>query len=315
MKGHMVKDMDFRIFVEPQQGTTYERLSSLAVHAEQLGFNGFFTSDHYLKMGDSDGLPGPTDAWTTLAGLTRDTKNLRLGTLVTPITFRHLGSFAISVSQIDQMSNGRVELGLGAGWYEQEHKAQGLPFPEINKRFDILEESLEVLSNIWTMQTGKLFNYEGKTVQFENSMGLPKPKQENGPPIIMGGIGKKRTPALVAKYASEYNTPFVSPADFLSLVNVVKSSCEKMDRNPDDLIYSCAQVFCCGETEEIFKRRASAIGREVDELRLNGLAGTPEEVSKRIEEFTDKGCERFYLQILDDQDLDHLNLAAEILFN
>ena len=307
--------MDFRIFVEPQQGTTYDRLASLASHAEKLGFNGFFTSDHYLKMGDSDGLPGPTDAWTTLAALTRDTTTIRLGTLVTPITFRHLGSLAISVSQIDQMSNGRVELGLGAGWYEQEHKAQGLPFPEIGKRFDILEDSLEVLTSIWNMQAGKLFNYQGKTVSFENSMGLPKPQQDNGPPIIMGGIGKRRTPTLVAKYASEYNTPFVSPADFVSLVSVVKGACEKLDRNSEELIYSSAQVFCCGENEKIFSRRASAIGREVDELRVNGLAGTTQEVIERIEEFKDKGCERFYLQILDDRDLEHLDLAAEIFLD
>jgi len=307
--------MDFRIFVEPQQGTNYDRLCSLASHAESLGFNGFFTSDHYLKMGDSDGLPGPTDAWTTLAGLTRDTSTIRLGTLVTPITFRHLGSLAISVSQIDQMSGGRVELGLGAGWYEQEHKAQGLPFPNIGTRFDILEESLEVLNAIWNLEEGELFNYEGATVRFENSMGLPKPKQEKGPPIIMGGIGKRRTPNLVAKYASEYNTPFVSPEGFGSLISVVKDACVKLGRNPAELIYSCAQVFCCGENEAIFSERASAIGREVDELRSNGLAGTPDEVNKRIEGFKQQGCERFYLQVLDDCDLEHLDLAAEIFLN
>ena len=305
--------MDFRIFVEPQQGTTYERLCALASHAESLGFNGFFTSDHYLKMGDSDGLPGPTDAWTTLAGLTRDTSTIRLGTLVTPITFRHLGSLAISVSQIDQMSGGRVELGLGAGWYEEEHKAQGLPFPNIGTRFDILEESLEVLNAIWNLEEGELFNYEGTTVRFENSMGLPKPKQEKGLPIIMGGIGKRRTPALVAKYASEYNTPFVSPADFGSLVSVVKDACVTLGRDPESLIYSCAQVFCCGENEATFSNRASAIGRKGDELRLNGLAGTPDEITNRIEGFRQQGCERFYLQILDDCDLEHLDLAAEIL--
>ena len=305
--------MDFRIFVEPQQGTTYERLCALASHVESLGFNGFFTSDHYLRMGNSDGLPGPTDAWTTLAGLTRDTTTIRLGTLVTPITFRHLGSLAISVSQIDQMSGGRVELGLGAGWYEEEHKAQGLPFPNIGTRFDILEESLEVLNAIWNLEEGELFNYEGTTVRFENSMGLPKPKQEKGLPIIMGGIGKRRTPALVAKYASEYNTPFVSPADFGSLVSVVKDACVTLGRDPESLIYSCAQVFCCGENEATFSNRASAIGRKGDELRLNGLAGTPDEITNRIEGFKQQGCERFYLQILDDCDLEHLDLAAEIL--
>ena len=307
--------MDFRIFIEPQQGTTYDRISALALHAERLGFNGFFTSDHYLKMGDSDGLPGPTDAWTTLAGLTRDTNTIRLGTLVTPVTFRHLGSLVISVSQIDQMSGGRVELGLGAGWYEDEHKAQGLPFPDVGKRFDLLEESLEVLNAIWNLEEGELFNYDGKTIQFRNSMGLPKPKQEFGPPVIMGGIGKRRTPALVAKYASEYNTPFVSPEGFATLVSVVKDTCAKWDRDPEDLIYSCAQVFCCGENETILSNRASAIGREVEELRVNGLAGTPDEVRRKVEDFKQNGCDRFYLQILDDCDLEHLDLAAEIFLN
>ena len=307
--------MDFRIFIEPQQGTTYDRILALATHAESLGFNGFFTSDHYLKMGASDGLPGPTDAWTTLAGLARDTSNIRLGTLVSPVTFRHLGSLAISVAQIDQMSEGRVELGLGAGWYEEEHKAQGLPFPDIATRFDLLEESLEVLNAIWNLEKGEFFNYQGKRVQFENSMGLPKPKQKPGPPIIMGGIGQRRPPNLVAKYASEYNTPFVSPDTFTSLVGVVKDKCVELGRNPKDLIYSCAQVFCCGDEETIFSKRALTIGREVGELRVNGLAGTPDEVIRRAEEFKQNGCERLYLQILDDCDLEHLDLAAEIFLN
>ena len=307
--------MDFRIFIEPQQGTTYDRILALAAHAESLGFNGFFTSDHYLKMGAADGLPGPTDAWTTLAGLARDTSNIRLGTLVSPVTFRHLGSLAISVAQIDQMSEGRVELGLGAGWYEEEHKAQGLPFPDIATRFDLLEESLEVLNAIWNLEKGEFFNYQGKRVQFENSMGLPKPKQEPGPPIIMGGIGQRRTPNLVAKYASEYNTPFVSPDTFASLVGVVKDKCVELGRNPKDLIYSCAQVFCCGDEETIFSKRALTIGREVGELRVNGLAGTPDEVIRRAEEFKQNGCDRLYLQILDDCDLEHLDLAAEIFLN
>ena len=307
--------MDFRIFIEPQQGTTYDRILALATHAESLGFNGFFTSDHYLKMGASDGLPGPTDAWTTLAGLARDTSNIRLGTLVSPVTFRHLGSLAISVAQIDQMSEGRVELGLGAGWYEEEHKAQGLPFPDIATRFDLLEESLEVLNAIWNLEKGEFFNNQGKRVQFENSMGLPKPKQDPGPPIIMGGIGQRRTPNLVAKYASEYHTPFVSPDTFDSLVGVVKDKCEELGRNPKDLIYSCAQVFCCGDEETIFSKRALTIGREVGELRVNGLAGTPDEVIRRAEEFKQNGCDRLYLQILDDCDLEHLDLAAEIFLN
>lgn len=305
--------VEYRIFVEPQQGTTYERLLALARRAEELGFDGFFTSDHYLRMGDSDGLPGPTDAWTTLAGLARDTRRLRLGTLVTPVTFRHVGSLAVSVAQVDQMSGGRIDLGLGAGWYEDEHRAQGLPFPTLAERFDLLEDALEVLTGMWATPVGDLFDHTGRRMSVEGSPGLPKPLQQPGPPIIMGGVGPRRTPRLAARYAAEFNVPFAPLAGWEQLVAVVRKACETQDRDPDDLVYSSAQVVCCGETESTVEERASAIGREPAELRQNGLAGTPDEVRTKAAEFADVGCSRTYLQVLDDQDLDHLDVLAEAL--
>ena len=307
--------MDYRIFVEPQQGTTYERLLGLARRAEELGFDGFFTSDHYLRMGDRDGLPGPTDAWTTLAGLARDTRRLRLGTLVTPVTFRHIGSLAVSVAQIDQKSGGRIELGLGAGWYEDEHRAQGLPFPPLGERFDLLEDSLEALTGMWATPVGDLFDYNGRMLRIEGSPGLPKPLQETGPPIIMGGFGSRRTPRLAARYAAEFNAPFTPITGWEQLVAAVRQACETQDRDPEALVYSSAQVACCGETESDVERRASAIGREPAELRQNGLAGTPSEVRAKAMEFADVVCSRTYLQVLDDQDLDHLDVLAGTLFN
>ena len=146
--------MELRIFTEPQQGATYDDLLAVARRAEELGFDAFFRSDHYLTMG-GDGLPGPTDAWVTLAGLARETSRIRLGTLVTSATFRLPGPLAISVAQVDQMSGGRVELGLGAGWFEDEHTAYGIPFPPLGERFDRLEEQLAIITGLWSTPAGR----------------------------------------------------------------------------------------------------------------------------------------------------------------
>ena len=165
--------MQLRIFVEPQQGASYDQQLAVALLAEQLGFDAFFRSDHYLKMSDIDGLPGPTDSWVTLAGLARDTSTIRLGTLVTSATFRHPGVLAISVAQVDQMSGGRVELGIGAGWFEAEHQAYGIPFPDVKVRFDRLEEQLQVITGLWGTPVGELFSFEGNEYRVSNSPALP----------------------------------------------------------------------------------------------------------------------------------------------
>src|SRR5215207_4859022 len=199
---------DLRIFTEPQQGATYDDLLAVAQRAESLGFGAFFRSDHYLVMGDGDGLPGPTDAWITLAGLARDTSTIRLGTLVTSATFRLPGPLAIAVAGVDQMSNGRVEFGFGAGWFEQEHTAYGIPFPPVGERFDNLEEQLAVVHGLWNTPVGETFSYDGRRWQLGGSPALPKPVQSGGPPIIIGGHGTKRTPALAARYAAEFNLTF-----------------------------------------------------------------------------------------------------------
>ncbi|MFD8419740.1 LLM class F420-dependent oxidoreductase [Streptomyces sp. NPDC059466] len=299
--------MDLRVFTEPQQGATYETLLRVAKAAEDLHYGAFFRSDHYLHMGSVDGLPGPTDAWITLAGLARETDRIRLGTLMTAGTFRLPGVLAIQVAQVDQMSGGRVELGLGSGWYADEHEAYGIPFPK--EKFGRLEEQLAVVTGLWNTPVGERFTYEGEFYQLKDSPALPKPAQSKVP-VLIGGHGAKRTPELAARYADEFNIPFASLADTERQFQRVRAAAERAGRGADDLVYSNALVACVGRTDLEVKRRADAIGRDVEELKANGLAGSPAEVVERIARFQDVGSQRMYLQMLDLDDLDHLELIA-----
>ncbi|MGZ8802689.1 MAG: LLM class F420-dependent oxidoreductase, partial [Mycobacterium sp.] len=267
--------MDFRIFVEPQQGATYADQLAVARTAESAGYSAFFRSDHYLAM-NGDGRPGPTDSWVTLAGLARETSSIRLGTMVTSATFRFPGPLAISVAQVDEMSNGRVEFGIGAGWFEAEHRAYAIPFPPLGERFDRLTEQLEIITGLWTSPPGETFDYSGTHYGVSDSPALPKPVQSPHPPIIIGGGGAKRTPALAARFASEFNIPFVPLETLRTQYTRVAAAVEKAGRAKDSLTYSAAFVVCAGRDEAEIARRAAAIGREVDELRTNSPAvGTP----------------------------------------
>jgi F420-dependent oxidoreductase-like protein len=301
--------MELRTFIEPQQGATYDDQLAVARLSEELGFGAFFRSDHYLAMG-VDGRPGPTDSWVTLAGIARETSTIRLGTLVTSATFRHPGPLAIAVAEVDAMSGGRVELGLGAGWYEAEHQAYAIPFPPVGERFDRLTEQLAILSGLWATPEGETFSYDGTHYRLTDSPALPKPHQRPGPPILVGGHGARRTPALAAQYAAEFNIGFSDETTTGEQFERVRAACRAIDRDPADLVYSVAQVVCCGETEEVLRRRAEAIGRTPDELREEGLAGTPQEVVDKIGRFAELGAGRIYLQVLDLHDLDHIRLLA-----
>jgi F420-dependent oxidoreductase-like protein len=305
-----------RIFTEPQQGATYDDLLAVAQRAEQLGFGAFFRSDHYLAMGgalEAGGLPGPTDAWTTLAGLARDTSRIRLGTLVTSATFRLPGPLAIAVAGVDQMSGGRVELGLGAGWYEAEHQAYAIPFPSTAERFARLEEQLAVITGLWSTPVGETFAFEGEHYRVADSPALPKPVQDGGVPVIIGGAGPKRTPALAARFATEFNTPFLSVERFVEQRERVVEACRAIDRDPATMRFSAALVVCVGADEAELGRRAAAIGREPDELRRNGVAGTPDEVRATLERWFEAGAERLYLQVLDLADLEHLDAIRAVI--
>jgi F420-dependent oxidoreductase-like protein len=305
--------MQLRIFTEPQQGASYATLLRVARAAEDLGFDAFFRSDHYLKMGDVSGMPGPTDAWITLAGLARETSRIRLGTLMSPVTFRYPGPLAISVAQVDQMSEGRVEFGFGAGWFDAEHAAYGIPFPDTRERFDRYAEQLAVITGLWETAVGETFSYSGQYYTVTDSPALPKSAQQPRPPVLIGGGGPKRTPRLAARYADEFNVPFGSLADTSAAFDRVREACAAAGRDAASMTYSAAQTICCGRTEAELSKRAAAIGREPAELREHALAGLPAEVAAKIAEFAGLGATRMYLQVLDLEDLDHLELLAELI--
>ncbi|NQX13935.1 LLM class F420-dependent oxidoreductase [Microbacteriaceae bacterium VKM Ac-2855] len=299
--------MDFRIFTEPQQGASYDEILAVAQAAERLGFDGFFRSDHFLRMGDGDPGPGPTDAWTTLAGLARETERIALGTLVSSVTYRWPGLLAIQVAQVDQMSGGRAELGLGTGWFREEHEAYGIPFPA--KRFDLLEEQLEIVTGLWSTPVGSTYSFAGDNYSLVDSPALPKPARLPVP-VIVGGKGVSRTPALAARFATEFNLPFPDPGTIPETFARVRAACTAIGRDADSLVYSAALIAVVGRDEAEFVRRASAIGREPEELRRDGLAGTVSEVVDKLGGIAADGVERVYLQIMDLHDLDHLDLIA-----
>ncbi|ORA32989.1 LLM class F420-dependent oxidoreductase [Mycobacterium branderi] len=303
--------VDFRVFVEPQQGASYADQLAVAQAAESLGFSAFFRSDHYVAM-SGDGLPGPTDSWVTLGGIARETSSIRLGTLVTSATFRHPGPLAISVAQVDDMSGGRVELGLGTGWFEREHQAYGIPFPPPRERFARLTEQLELITGLWTAPSGETFDYAGTHYAVNDSPALPKPVQRPHPPIIIGGLGAQRTPLLAATFADEFNVPFASLDTVRTQFRRVADAVEANGRSADSITYSAAFVLCAGRDGAELTRRAGAIGRELDEMRTNSpLVGTPGEIVDRLSPFAEIGVQRVYMQLLDMSDLEHLQLFAD----
>jgi len=302
--------MRLRIFTEPQQGATYDQLVRMAQLTEELGFDAFFRSDHYMRIGPGDPGPGSTDAWVTLAALGRETSRIRLGTLVTPVTFRHPGALAIAVAQADAMSGGRIELGLGGGWYEAEHAAYGIPFRTTGERFEMLEDQLAILTGMWATPAGERFDYTGRQHQIVDSPALPKPVQRPRPPIIIGGYGAKRTPRLAAQYADEFNLPFPPLDYYRPACDVVRAACETAGRDPATMRYTVAVVLCVARDEAEYERRAAAVGRTPDDLRANAAGGLVDEVVERLRAFGDAGAETVYLQVLDLDDLDHVRLVA-----
>jgi F420-dependent oxidoreductase-like protein len=301
--------MELCAFIEPQAGASYEEQSAFARTAERVGFTGFFRSDHFLSMG-GDGLPGPSDAWTTLAGIARDTEMIRLGTLVSSVTFRHPGLLAIQVANVDDMSSGRAELGLGAGWFQREHEAYGIPFPE--KRFGMLEEQLGIVTGLWSTPIGRTFSHEGAHYSLVDSPALPKPVQDRVP-VIVGGGGPRRTPALAARFATEYNYFGIAraPEQFAA----VRAAAEEIDRDPDDLRLSIATTTIVGATDADVARRLRTIGMEPGSTSSEMTVGTVSAVVDRLGALRDDlGLARVYLQLLDIHDLDQLELiGSEVL--
>jgi F420-dependent oxidoreductase-like protein len=306
--------MELRVFAEPQEGFSFEQQLSAAQAAERLGFGAFFRSDHLMRIKPGEPLPGPTDSWVTLGAIARETRTIRLGTLVTSATFRLPGPLAVAVAQVDAMSGGRVELGLGSGWFEAEHDAYGIAFPPVGERFDRLEEQFAIVSGLFATPVGERFSFSGEHYELTDSPALPKPRQAPGPPLIVGGLGARRTPALAARYAAEFNVPFADVERAAAQFKRVRSACEQVGRDPDELVYSNAVTVCCAEGEDELQRRARRIGTDLEQLRRSGAAGSPAEVVERLSQFAQVGSQRAYLQVIDLDDLDQLELiAAEVM--
>jgi F420-dependent oxidoreductase-like protein len=302
--------MEFCVFTEPQMGASYDTQLAFARQAERSGFDGFFRSDHYLAMGEFwSGEPGPTDAWTTLAGLARETTSLRLGTLVSSVTYRWPGVLAIQVAQVDAMSGGRAELGLGTGWYEREHTAYGIPFPA--KRFGLLEEQLEIVNGLWATPEGERYSFEGEHYRLADSPALPKPAQERIP-VIVGGAGLSRTPALAARHATEFNIVF-QPEDVMAdRFARVRAACEAIGRDPETLKLSAGLTTLAGTTEADLARRAAATGVDLAQYRAgHDFCGSAAEIVDHVGRLRDLGASRVYFQLMDMSDLDQVAYLGE----
>ncbi|MEV0129730.1 TIGR03560 family F420-dependent LLM class oxidoreductase [Dactylosporangium sp. NPDC050688] len=304
--------MDFRVFVEPQlAGASYRQQLATAQVAEDLGYDGFFRSDHYLpEQAAGQAQPpaaGATDSWLTLAGIARETRSIRLGTLMSAATLRLPGQLAIQVAQVDDMSDGRVELGLGTGWHEAEHLAYGVPFPA--QRFDRFEEQLRIVTGL--LGADAPFDFDGEHYRLRAAPPLPSVRQRPRPPVIVGGRGRRRTPLLAAHHADEFNIAFVRPDQAVHHFELVRQACREIGRDAGTLTYSAALVVCCGTSDAEVTARANRVGRGAAELRATGLAGSPAELVDKLGRYAEAGVQRCYLQFLDGTDFDHLELVAQ----
>ncbi|MFC0526439.1 LLM class F420-dependent oxidoreductase [Phytohabitans kaempferiae] len=305
------------VFTEPHRGATYDDQLRLARLAEDAGFEGYLRADHYQAMGPEAVPPGPTDAWITLAGLARETSRIRLGTLVSSVTFRQPAPLAIAVAQVDQMSGGRVELGLGTGWYQREHVSYGIPFPPTGERFDILAEQLAVISGLWGTPVEETFSFKGEHYQLVDAPPLPRPVQVPGPPIIIGGRGPKRTPEIAARYADEFNMPFKTVAESKGAFERVQAVAEKLGRaesGKSPLVLSAGIVVAVGRTDAEAQRRAAPLHVPSALPPEDPVVGSPAQLVERIGEFAEIGVTRVHLRFIEISDVDHVELvASEVL--
>jgi F420-dependent oxidoreductase-like protein len=314
--------MRFSLMTEPQQGLTYAELLALAQTAEAGGLEGFFRSDHYTSFPGAAGLP-TTDAWATLAGLARETSRIRLGALVSPVTFRIPGNLAKVVATVDEMSQGRIELGLGAGWNEQEHAEYGLPFPGLRERFDLLEENLAIIHGLWTEPDG--WSFDGAHWQVRGARFRPRPtfSGERHPHLILGGDGGPRLAGLVAAYADEFNRGSASADVLLPAYDNVRRACRAAGRDSDSLVYSAMVGVLIAETAAELGERVHAVleltgaGGDAQawlaERRRRWVIGTPDEAWERIRGLEAAGAQRLMLQDFLPRDLDMVRLIGRVV--
>ncbi len=311
--------MDLRIFTEPQQGASHADLLAVARATRDGGFSAFFRSDHVMAIG-VDGLPGPSESFVNLGAIAAQVPDIRLGTMVTSATFRHPSMTAIAAATVDDISGGRMELGIGTGWFQAEHSAYGLDFgASFGERFDRLTEQLEIITGMWATPVGRTFDHTGRFYSLADAPGLPKPRQTDAAgrthlPIIIGGKGPKRTPALAARFADEYNAAFCDLPVITRQYALVRRACEAAGRDPGSLVYSAAHTLFVGADETEFARRAAAMGRTPEQARESPLAGTVDQVLETLGHWASAGVQRVYLQVLNLADLDQIALVArEIL--
>ncbi|MEQ3549569.1 TIGR03560 family F420-dependent LLM class oxidoreductase [Pseudonocardia nematodicida] len=298
--------------MEPRHGARYDEILALARATEAAGFDAFFRSDHLMGVDPRDPAYRPTDCWTTLGGLARDTRRVRLGALVGAATFREAGLLATIVASVDEMSGGRVELGLGTGWYEREHAAFGIPFPPTGRRFDRLDEQLAVVTGLWrAARTGTPFSFDGEHHRIDDNHSPPHPVQTPHPPVIVGGTGPKRTPAIAARYADEFNGA-LGRGDLADRYAVFDRACEAIGRDPATARRSAVLPVACGASAAEVERRGAVIGSEL--MRAHAAIGGPQHLVDRIAGLADSGADTVYLHVYDIHDLDHIALiGAEVL--
>ena len=317
--------MRFALMTEPQQGLSYTEILAVAQAAEETGFEAFFRSDHYAGFPVGAGRP-TTDAWATLAGLARETTRINLGVLVSPITFRPPGNLAKVTATVAEMSGGRVEVGMGAGWNEAEHHQHGLAFPDTRERFDMLEEQLQIVHGLWTEPDG--WGYTGAHWQVSDALFRPRPPAPAGrrhPNLIIGGEAKPRMAALVARYADEVNITSATPASAAAGYERVREACRAIGRDPGELTYSAMTGALVGrddaEVERLAGELLAAVGRgggvDADkwlaDRRRRWIFGTPDEARARVAELAAAGVERVMLQTFLPRDLEQVRLLGEVV--
>jgi F420-dependent oxidoreductase-like protein len=296
--------------MEPRHGATYAQILALAKATDDAGFDAFFRSDHLFGVDPNDSAYRPTECWTTLAGLARDTTRIRLGTLVTAATMRQPGQLATIVATVDEMSGGRAELGIGTGWYQREHEAFGVPFPPTGERFDRLEEQLAIIKGLWEAGSDRPFSFEGRYYRLDANSTPPRPTQRPHPPIIVGGTGPKRTPAIAARFADEFNGALSD--DLRESYARFDQACERIGRDPAGVRHSAVLPVACATTPAEVARRAEVIGSEF--IRTHAAIGSPALVADRVNELGKAGADTVYFHIYDIDDLDHVALlGAEVL--
>ena len=314
--------MRFALMTEPQQGLSYDEILAIASTAEEAGIEAYFRSDHYASFPGGEGKP-TTDAWATLAGLARETTTIRLGVLVSPVTFRVPGNLAKVIQTVDEMAGGRIEAGFGAGWNEDEHGQLGIPFPPLGERYDMLEEQMALIHGLWTQPDGWVSDGPRWPVRGSKQHGQIGRGGRPHPHVIFGGKGHSRLARLVARYGDEFNLLSAAPDDVRPAYARVRDACVAEGRDPDSIVYSAMTGVLVAETETDLRTRVADLLVELGqgaedgdawlaERRMRWIMGTPDEAHERVRALEANGTQRVMLQDFLPRDLEHVRLLGRV---